>query len=114
LQPAVTLGQKFSSACRPGVTQFYLGGPGSGSPVHWHNDAVNYAVHGSKLWTMLPPPHAVYTRRHASVDAVQVPLEAKARCAKQNASFAMPVYAQNAIILPSQARDKIEKPQKER
>jgi hypothetical protein len=69
---------------------------------------------GSKLWTMLPPPHAVYTRRHASVDAVQVPLEAKARCAKQNASFAMPVYAQNAIILPSQARDKIEKPQKER
>ena len=45
--------------------QVYLGGPGSGSPVHWHNDAVNYAVHGSKLWTMLPPPHAVYTRRHA-------------------------------------------------
>jgi oxalate decarboxylase/phosphoglucose isomerase-like protein (cupin superfamily) len=61
------------------VTQIYLGGPGSGSPVHWHNDAVNYAVHGSKLWTMLPPPHAVYTRRHAMVDAVQVPLEAASR-----------------------------------
>ena len=121
-EPTVTLGQKFSSACRPGVTQFYVGGPGSGSPVHWHNDAVNYAVrpivvharfnaqeerrrqviyselvlmilgshtcdialsiaqvHGSKLWTMLPPPHAVYSRRHASIDAVQVPIEAAAR-----------------------------------
>ena len=43
-EPTVTLGQKFSSACRPGVTQLYVGGPGSGSPVHWHNDAVNYAV----------------------------------------------------------------------
>jgi hypothetical protein len=63
---------------------------------------------------MLPPPHAVYTRRHASVDAVQVPLEAKARCAKQNASFAMPVYAQNAIILPSQARDKHRETSKKR
>lgn len=123
-EPTVTLGQKFSGACRPGVTQLYLGGPGSGSPVHWHNDAINYAVsqthrdkqrgkerardltfpaiimlqlpigwlaeglpacwslvqvHGSKLWTMLPPPHAVYSRRHASVDAVQVPIEAAAR-----------------------------------
>ena len=54
LQPAVTLGQKFSSACRPGVTQFYLGGPGSGSPVHWHNDAVNYAVHGEKTALLEP------------------------------------------------------------
>ena len=36
-------------------------------------------VHGTKLWTMLPPPHAVYSRRHASVDAVQVPIEAAAR-----------------------------------
>eukprot|EP01043_Picozoa_sp_COSAG02_P039278 COSAG02_NODE_3090_length_7388_cov_7.725614_9_plen_225_part_00 len=114
-EPTVTLGQKFSSACRPGVTQLYVGGPGSGSPVHWHNDAVNYAVspasfssthtqtaspvshatglacilvmlrsrfvqvHGTKLWTMLPPPHAVYSRRHASVDAVKVPIEAAAR-----------------------------------
>ena len=43
-EPTVTLGQKFSSACRPGVTQVYIGGPSSGSPVHWHNDAVNYAV----------------------------------------------------------------------
>ncbi len=36
-------------------------------------------VHGTKLWTMLPPPHAVYSRRHASVDAVKVPIEAAAR-----------------------------------
>eukprot|EP01043_Picozoa_sp_COSAG02_P003030 COSAG02_NODE_72_length_41961_cov_13.243658_6_plen_145_part_00 len=40
------------------------------SPIHWHNDAVNYAVHGAKLWTLLPPLHAVYmySRRHATVD----------------------------------------------
>ena len=49
-EPEVTLGEKFSRACRPGITQLYIGGPGSGSPVHWHNDAVNYAVRGAKLW----------------------------------------------------------------
>lgn len=51
-----------------GMFQFYVGPAGSGSPIHWHNDAVNYAVHGAKLWTLLPPPHAVYSRRHATVD----------------------------------------------
>ena len=33
-----------------------LGAAGSGSPVHWHNDAINVAVQGAKLWTLLPPP----------------------------------------------------------
>ena len=46
-----------------------LGAAGSGSPVHWHNDAINVAVQGAKLWTLLPPPHAVYSRRHAALDA---------------------------------------------
>ena len=53
------------------IIRFYMGGAGSGSPIHWHNDAVNYAVHGSKLWTLLPPSHAIYSRRHASFDAAQ-------------------------------------------
>ena len=55
-----------------------MGGPGSGSPVHFHNDAINYNVYGTKLWTLLPPPHAIYSRRHASVDLVQVQAEAAA------------------------------------
>jgi hypothetical protein len=50
------------------VTQLYVGGPRSGSPVHFHNDATNYLVYGAKLWTLLPPPAAVYSRRHAAVD----------------------------------------------
>ena len=36
--------------------------------MHFHNDATNYLVYGAKLWTLLPPPAAVYSRRHASVD----------------------------------------------
>jgi hypothetical protein len=35
---------------------------GLGGMVWWgtFRPAVNYAVEGSKLWTLLPPPHAVY------------------------------------------------------
>eukprot|EP01043_Picozoa_sp_COSAG02_P037861 COSAG02_NODE_2874_length_7845_cov_4.528660_2_plen_222_part_00 len=96
-EPAVLQGAKLKAATRPGVLavcrhlqgisfesrlsidvnctvgkfQLYVGPAGSGSPIHWHNDAVNYAVHGAKLWTLLPPLHAVYSRRHATVDTAE-------------------------------------------
>ena len=69
--PTVLAGKRLQTATRPGKFQLYVGPAGSGSPVHWHNDAVNYAVHGSKLWTLQPPPHAVYSRRHATVDMAE-------------------------------------------
>jgi hypothetical protein len=40
----VVSGSVVLQAVHPGVFQFYLGGAGSGSPTHWHNDAINYAV----------------------------------------------------------------------
>jgi hypothetical protein len=30
----------------------------SGTPLHWHNDAMNYLVRGAKLWTLEPPSAA--------------------------------------------------------
>jgi len=59
-RPSVLDGERLQAATSPGKFQLYVGPAGSGSPLHWHNDAVNYAVHGAKLWTLLPPPHAVY------------------------------------------------------
>eukprot|EP00041_Stephanoeca_diplocostata_P032435 m.1039151 g.1039151 ORF g.1039151 m.1039151 type:complete len:279 (+) comp24148_c0_seq65:1694-2530(+) len=44
--------------------QFYLGPRGSGSPLHFHEDALNMLVYGLKQWTLLPPSDAVYTTRH--------------------------------------------------
>ena len=44
-QPQVIMGNLFSRACRPGPNQFFLGGPGSGSPMHFHNDAVSFDTH---------------------------------------------------------------------
>jgi hypothetical protein len=38
-----------------GAVQFALGGALSGTPLHWHNDAMNYLVRGAKLWTLEPP-----------------------------------------------------------
>jgi len=42
-------------------TQFSLGPPGSGSPLHYHMAAVNTLVFGRKRWTLLPPRDAVYS-----------------------------------------------------
>ena len=45
----------------PPKPQFYLGGPGSGAPLHYHKDAVNIAVSGLKRWYVLPPACAAYS-----------------------------------------------------
>merc|ERR1712096_55881 len=44
--------------------QFYIGGRGTGAPLHYHTDALNYLAHGRKLWM-------VYPRRSATWAAVQ-------------------------------------------
>ena len=43
--------------------QFYLGPAGSGASVHFHTPALNVLVHGRKRWYMLPPKHALYSKR---------------------------------------------------
>ena len=40
--------------------QFYLGAPGSGAPTHFHKDAVNICVHGTKSWLLSPPAASEY------------------------------------------------------
>ena len=42
----------------PPKPQFFLGPPGSGAPLHWHKDAINYLAHGQKRWFLLPPQAA--------------------------------------------------------
>lgn len=39
-----------SSHPGPPRTQFYIGGPGSGAPMHYHQDAVNTLIFGEKRW----------------------------------------------------------------
>ncbi len=36
-------------------SQFFLGPPLSGAPLHSHAPAFNFLIHGRKLWTILPP-----------------------------------------------------------
>jgi hypothetical protein len=37
-----------------GARQFYLGGPHTGAPMHWHNAAWNYLAYGLKVWALMP------------------------------------------------------------
>lgn len=55
-----------------GSIQFSLGGALSGTPLHWHNDAINYLVRGTKLWTLLPPSAATYSRVHAQLGVISL------------------------------------------
>ena len=41
--------------------QLYVGSAGSGSPLHFHEDAWNAAFRGRKEWFVLPPADAVYS-----------------------------------------------------
>ena len=41
--------------------QFFLGGPGTGSPFHYHHSAYNALIFGEKRWFLLPPRSAVYS-----------------------------------------------------
>jgi hypothetical protein len=50
----------------PGA-QVYVGGPGSGAPIHYHSDAVNTLLYGRKRWYLLPPDDAVFSTVPAAV-----------------------------------------------
>ena len=41
--------------------QFYMGGPRTGAPFHFHHDAVNVLLFGAKRWFLQPPAHATYS-----------------------------------------------------
>lgn len=41
--------------------QMYVGAPGSGAPMHYHQIAVNYLAYGTKRWAMLPPSKSFYS-----------------------------------------------------
>lgn len=45
-------------------TQFYVGPPLSGAPVHFHRNAWNVLFYGQKRWFLFPPPFAVYSKQH--------------------------------------------------
>jgi hypothetical protein len=57
-----------SAGFERGTLQFSLGAALSGTPLHWHNDAINHLVRGRKLWTLQAPPHATYSRVHAQLE----------------------------------------------
>lgn len=39
----------------------FVGGPGTGAPMHWHGDAWNAVMWGRKVWSLLPPARAEYS-----------------------------------------------------
>ena len=41
--------------------QMYVGAPGSGAPMHYHQIAINYLAYGLKRWAMLPPAQSFYS-----------------------------------------------------
>jgi ribosomal protein L16 Arg81 hydroxylase len=48
------------------VTQFILGPEGSGSPVHFHKDALNVALVGRKRWFLFPPSQRFWSAKPAA------------------------------------------------
>jgi hypothetical protein len=44
--------------------QWYLGAPKTGAPLHFHTNAINILVHGRKRWSLLPPRHSLYSKKH--------------------------------------------------
>ena len=48
----------------PLKTQFYLGSPLSGAPVHFHRNAWNVLIYGQKRWFLYPPDKAFYSKEH--------------------------------------------------
>lgn len=50
------------------LPELYLGGPGSGAPMHFHGDAFNALMWGGKAWFLLPPGEAHYSTVPPAVD----------------------------------------------
>jgi hypothetical protein len=55
--------------------QFYLGGPGTGSPLHFHKDAFNALMYGKKRWFLIPPASALYSTVPISTWVVNTSLD---------------------------------------
>lgn len=55
--------QALRSVRQVGPPQLFLGPPGSGSPLHWHDAALNYLAFGQKRWFLSAPasPIAAYS-----------------------------------------------------
>ena len=47
------------------ATQFYLGGPRSGAPMHYHQAAFNLLAYGRKRWLLVPPARALFSMQPA-------------------------------------------------
>eukprot|EP00439_Symbiodinium_sp_Y106_P067762 s450_g11.t1 len=71
---AVQTGQKLPF--RATTLQFAVGAEGSGSPMHFHQDALNLCLHGRKRWWLVPPSEAAFSRWHPS-DALETGPSAK-------------------------------------
>lgn len=46
------------------IPQWFFGAVNTGAPIHHHQHAVNIMVHGRKAWTLLPPRHSMYSKKH--------------------------------------------------
>lgn len=46
--------------------QWYIGPRGSGAPLHFHGNALNYLAYGQKFWVLVPPENATYMRQSLS------------------------------------------------
>merc|ERR1712129_606377 len=56
--------------------QFALGDAGSGSPMHFHHDAINILLSGRKRWWLVPPALAAMSRTHPQACAATADAEA--------------------------------------
>lgn len=65
--PLPTLFQDSNLAADPKILQFYLGGPSTGAPVHFHDDAWNALAFGRKRWFLWEPDSAFY-RKDATME----------------------------------------------
>ncbi|CAE7353452.1 jmjd4 [Symbiodinium sp. CCMP2456] len=71
---AVETGQKLPF--RATTLQFAVGAEGSGSPMHFHQDALNLCLRGRKRWWLVPPSEAAFSRCHP-LDAMDMGTSAK-------------------------------------
>ncbi|CAE7356930.1 jmjd4 [Symbiodinium necroappetens] len=71
---AVQTGQQLPF--RATTLQFAVGAEGSGSPMHFHQDALNLCLRGRKRWWLVPPSEAAFSRCHP-LDALDMGTTAK-------------------------------------
>lgn len=46
----------------PIAQQFYLGGMGTGAPIHYHGDAWNVCAYGARRWFLFAPQSSTYSK----------------------------------------------------